>query len=77
MTRLNEALGTNRRQAKNVKLLEKDLNSLVSHASKMIRSRYEQKILPYEKRSVRKLFQDEAVDVNNWTSAVAFKLFLF
>ena len=66
MSLLNSALG--KRQTKNVKLLEKDLGLLVQYSTKMVRSRYENMILPYQKRSVKKLFQDEAVEVNNWSS---------
>jgi len=61
-------MALNNRQTNSVKLLEKDLSILVQESTKIIRSRYENTILPYRKKSVRQFFIDELCDVNNWTS---------
>jgi hypothetical protein len=53
---------------RNTKLTAKDLVVLVDEATKMLRSRFEETILFYQQRTVEKMFDEENVTQNDWTS---------
>ena len=61
-----KAIGS--KQMNNIKLVEKDLPILVEEAAKMIRTRFELMILPYEGKDLKQFFNEECVDFNDWTS---------
>ncbi len=53
---------------RNTKLTAKDLVVLVDEATKMLRTRFEETILFYQQRTVEKMFEEEIVTQNDWTS---------
>jgi hypothetical protein len=53
---------------RNTKLTAKDLVVLVDEATKMLRTRFEETIFFYQQRTVEKMFEEEIVTQNDWTS---------
>ena len=56
----------------NTKLTARDLVILVDEATKMLRTRFEETILFYQERTVEKMFDEEHVAKNDWTSKEIF-----
>ena len=53
---------------KNTKLSKQDLAVVVEESTKLIKQRFEDIILAYDKKTAEQLFIDEQVDVHDWTS---------